>query len=328
MEAIRLGFIGAGVMATWAIYPALHLAPIALQAVCDLDEGRARAVANKFGTGRWYTDYRDMWQQEALEAVIIQMGPGPRQQIVREALEAGYHVFIPKPPALSLADAIELADLAQQTNRVVMVNFQRRFSFGISQTKQLMNKPDFGQLTQLFCSYCSGTYDARRRVGYDNPTQAYILDFAIHHLDLARYLGGEVANLAIYHNESKGGMALSVALEFMSGAVGILQLNSQRIWWRNYDRVELTGEGAYIVVDDLWAAKYYTESQNTFTENYSDKRSTELTGDGPALIEFVEAIRAGRTPNASIGDAVQTMRLYQTIYDAVRQGRRGVITLV
>ncbi|MGH7320451.1 MAG: hypothetical protein ACRELA_12605 [Candidatus Rokuibacteriota bacterium] len=63
MEPLRLGFIGAGVMATWAIYPALHFAPISLQAVCDLDEARARSVAGKFGTGRWYADYARMWEQ-------------------------------------------------------------------------------------------------------------------------------------------------------------------------------------------------------------------------------------------------------------------------
>ncbi len=34
-------------MATWAIYPALHLAPIALQAVCDIDEARRRQVRDR-----------------------------------------------------------------------------------------------------------------------------------------------------------------------------------------------------------------------------------------------------------------------------------------
>jgi hypothetical protein len=70
----------------------------------------------------------------------------------------------------------------------------------------------------------------------------------------------------------------------------------------------------------------YTRARNTFTENYSDQRSGELTGDGPALIEFVEAIRENRQPVASIHDAVETMRLYQAIYDAVRDGRDGVLT--
>ena len=51
VEPLTTGFIGAGAMASWAVYPALHFAPIHLQAVRDLDEGRARAVAGQFGTG-------------------------------------------------------------------------------------------------------------------------------------------------------------------------------------------------------------------------------------------------------------------------------------
>jgi predicted dehydrogenase len=155
MEPLRLGFIGAGAMATFAIYPALHFAPIALQAVCDLDETRARNIAGKFGPGRWYTDYQQMWATEDLEAVIIHMHPGPRQTIVREALEAGYHVFIPKPPALSLADSLELASLARQTGKTLMVNFQRRFSFGVTQARKMMADPAFGQFTSSLARFAA-----------------------------------------------------------------------------------------------------------------------------------------------------------------------------
>lgn len=56
MEPLRVGFIGAGSFSTWAIYPALHLAPIDLVAVCDTDEAKARDAASRFGgRGRWYT---------------------------------------------------------------------------------------------------------------------------------------------------------------------------------------------------------------------------------------------------------------------------------
>ncbi|HEX6383364.1 MAG TPA: Gfo/Idh/MocA family oxidoreductase, partial [Anaerolineae bacterium] len=141
------------------------------------------------------------------------------------------------------------------------------------------------------------------------------------------HIGGEVKQLALFHNEHNGRGAFAVALQFRNGAVGTLQLNSQRIWWRNYDRIEITGQGEYIVVDSLWSLKHYTQSQNNFTENYSDQRSGELTGDAYALIEFVEAIRANREPVASIQDCVGTMKLYQAIYDAVREGRDGLIAL-
>ena len=325
MEPLRLGFVGAGSMANWAVYPALHFAPIRLQAVCDVDEGRAREAAGKFGPGRWYADYRRMWEEEDLEAVVVQMHPRPRQPIVREALEAGLHVFVPKPPAPSLAAARDLAEVSRRTGKTLMVNFQRRFSFGVAQARAILAEPSFGGLTQLLCSFCSGAYDEVRSRDYDGPVHAYLLDFAVHHLDLARYLGGEVAKAAVFHHERGGRLALSVALSFASGAVGTLQLNSERIWWRNYDRIELTGHGEYVVLDGLWSVRRYTPAGNGFTENYSDQRSGELTGDGPALVEFVEAVRGGRPPVSSIDDAVGTMRLYEAVYDAVREGRDGVV---
>ncbi len=327
MEPLRVGFIGAGSFATWTLYPALHLAPIELRAVCDQVEERARSVARKFGTGRWYTDYREMWEQEDLEAVIISMGPGPRQALVSETLQAGYHVLVPKPPALSPAEAAELAEASRRTGKTLMVNFQRRFSFAVRRAREIMADPSFGPLSQLHFSFCSGPYDERRSLGYDSPLQAYLLDFAIHHLDLARYLGGEIEKLAAYYKPSSGGGSFALSLQFENGAVGTLQLNSQRIWWRNYDRIEITGQGEYIVLDGLWTARHHAQPQNTFTENYSDERSGELTGDGYALAEFVQAIREGREPVASIQDSLNTMRLYQAVYDAAQAGREGVISL-
>ena len=314
MEPLRVGFIGAGGFARHTIYPALHLAPVALQAVCDMDEAKAKDAAGKFGTGRWYTDRHKMWEQEDLEALIISMRPDPRQSLVREALEAGYHVFVPKPPAPSLADATELAETSDQTGKTLMINFQRRFSLGVNRAKEIMAQESFGQLTQLFCSFCSGTY----------PTvQWYLLDFAIHHFDLAQYIAGPAKEIAVFHNEVGGQGSFAVAVEFENGAVGNLQLNSQRLWQRNYDRIEITGQGEYIVLDGLWEIAHYADSQNVFTDNYSDQRNGELTGDGHSLTEFVNAIRENREPIASINDCLKSMRLYE----AVLERRKGVITL-
>jgi predicted dehydrogenase len=314
MEPLRVGFIGAGGFARHTIYPALHLAPIALQAVCDIDEARAKSAAGKFGTGRWYTDRHQMGEKEDLEALIICMGPEPRQPLVREALEAGYHVFVPKPPAPSLKDIIELAETAERVGKTLMVNFQRRFSFGVVRAREIMARPSFGKLTQLFCSFCSGKY----------PTlKSYLLDFAIHHFDLAQYIAGPAKEISVFHNEVGGQGAFAVAVAFENGAVGCLQLNSQRLWRRNYDRIEITGQGEYIVLDGLWTIAHYAESQNTFTDNYSDQRNGELTGDGYSLTEFVNAIRENREPIASIHDCVKTMRLYE----AVLERRKGVIEI-
>jgi predicted dehydrogenase len=235
-EPVRLGFIGAGDMARFAVYPALHFAPIQLVAVCDLDAEKARQAAAKFGAGHSYTD-------------------------------SG--------------------------------------------------------------SFCSGSYtgegNAHRGAPYDNHLQAYLLDFAPHYLDLSREIAGEVRQMAVFHNDLEEGVSFAVALEFESGAVGTLQLNSNRLWWRNYDRIELTGQGEYLVLDSLWKVKHYTGAGNHFTENYRDERSGELTGDAGAWREFTAAIREGREPVCSIHESVKTMELYQALYDAARAGRTGVV---
>ena len=188
-----------------------------------------------------------------------------------------------------------------------------------------MNGTSFGQPTQFHFSFCSGRYDEKRGCDYLSHLEAYLLDFAIHHLDLARYLGGEVDQMALFHQDLEAAASFAVAVQFRSGAVGTLQLNSQRIWWRNYDRIEITGQGEYLVLDGIWSLRHYRQYENIFTENYSDERSGELTGDAYALIEFVNAIREKRQPVANIDDAVETMRLYQLLYDAVLEGRTGVI---
>jgi len=182
-------------------------------------------------------------------------------------------------------------------------------------------------LTQLSASFCSGKYDEVRGVGYDGPVHAFLLDFSTHHLDLVRHIGGEIDQMAMFDNTFADGGSFALAVQFMNGAVGTLQLNSQRIWWRNYDRIEITGEGEYIVVDGLWSVRHYTKAGNTFTENYSDERSPELTGDGYALNEFVASIRENREPVASIQDSLETMRLYQAIYDAYLAKQNGEIDL-
>ena len=86
MENLRVGFLGAGGFASHTIYPALHFAPIALEAICDIDLSRANRNATKFGGGATvYSDRYQMYKNENLEAVIISMGPEPRFPLVMEA---------------------------------------------------------------------------------------------------------------------------------------------------------------------------------------------------------------------------------------------------
>ena len=98
---LKAVFIGAGGRATSAHYPALMRAgdKVELLAVCDLDEARLEAVADRFDVDRRYTDFREMLAEVDCDVVYAVMQPRHVADIAVEALESGRHLFIESRPA-------------------------------------------------------------------------------------------------------------------------------------------------------------------------------------------------------------------------------------
>lgn len=325
---IRMGAIDAGEYSEpeLRLYRALYPAHLPLQAVCDVSppesraSGRVKETARLFNS-RYYTKPQDMFENEALDAVIVCMKAKSRSEFVLETLAAGYHIFLPKPPATSLEEALALAAAAEKHNRVLMINCRCRFSKGVKEAMRLMKKPSFGPLTQVLGSVSSDEYPS---------VETFLLESGLHYLDLARYIAGaEPKAIAVFHNAVYGHDAFAISMEYTNGAIGNLQLTSHRLWQRDYDYLEITGHREYIQLEHgLQSVRYFTADRNTFTSNHSDEQSSILNGTQPALTEFVSAIRDHREPIASIQDCIGTMRFYEAVLKAVQEKRQGVpITL-
>lgn len=82
MSLVKVGFIGAGNLASRRIYPCLKYAPISLEAVCDLDRAKAEENARLFGGKRVYTDYTLMIEELDLDAVIVCVAPEIHSQLI------------------------------------------------------------------------------------------------------------------------------------------------------------------------------------------------------------------------------------------------------
>ena len=320
---IRIGAIDAGEYSEpeLRLYRALYPAHLPLQAVCDVSReskasGRVREIARLFNS-RYYTTPQEMFKNEALDAVIVCMKAQTRGKFVLETLAAGYHVFLPKPPATSLEEVLTLAEAAEQHNKILMVNCRCRFSKGVKEAMRLMKKPSFGPLTQVLGSVSSDEYPSM---------EAFLLESGLHYLDLASYIAGaEPEEIAVFHNAIYGCDAFAISMKYTNGAIGNLQMTSHRLWQRDYDYLEITGHREYIQLEHgLQSVRHFTADGNTFTSNHSDEQSSILNGTQPALIEFVSAIREHREPIASIRDCIGTMRFYEAVLRAVREKQPGV----
>src|SRR5690606_6325774 len=101
-----------------------------------------------------------------------------------------------------------------------------------------------GGLRLLSVDYCSGHYANNP----DNPRSDFLLDFAIHIIDLSRFLGGEARDVECYSPDPSN---YAVLLRFESGAVGTLALSANRSWAVSCEKVELTGaSGRFVTVEN------------------------------------------------------------------------------
>ncbi|BFH64121.1 bi-domain-containing oxidoreductase [Paenibacillus azoreducens] len=144
---VRIGLIGAGEFAK-----AMHLPNInalsgmfQLQAVMSQTGHNAAETAKQFGAVYAATSYRLLLEDPEVDAVLIATRHDTHASIVLEALEAGKHVFVEKPLALTRPELEDIekfyADLPDGKSAPVLVTgFNRRFSPYAAKIKEITER--------------------------------------------------------------------------------------------------------------------------------------------------------------------------------------------
>ena len=88
-----------------------------LVAVCDLNEGRAREVAERYGVPNVYTDYRDLLARDDIAAVSIATPDFAHRDLAVAAAQAGKHILVEKPLATTVEDAAAILRSRRQSRR-------------------------------------------------------------------------------------------------------------------------------------------------------------------------------------------------------------------
>jgi predicted dehydrogenase len=126
---VRFGVIGGGI---WGNYHLLAAKQLEREGLVDLvsvaarTEKTASSVSAQFGING-YTDYRLMVEKEKLDAVSIVTPDHLHREISLHALEKGLHVLVEKPMDLSTKGCREMLNLAEKADRLLQVDFHKRF---------------------------------------------------------------------------------------------------------------------------------------------------------------------------------------------------------
>jgi dTDP-3,4-didehydro-2,6-dideoxy-alpha-D-glucose 3-reductase len=120
---LRLGLLGCADIAQRRALPSLaRLRSFTLTAVASRDAGRAKRFAERFG-GTPVTGYEELLARDDLDAVYVPLPAALHARWAQRALDAGLHVLVEKPAAVTPDEARRLTRLAHERGLVVMENF-------------------------------------------------------------------------------------------------------------------------------------------------------------------------------------------------------------
>jgi predicted dehydrogenase len=120
-----------------------------LVAVADADQKQLDRVHALQANLRLESDYRKLIDDESIEALIIATPTQAHYAIVKEALEAGKHILCEKPLCKTEVEAQELAALAENQQRVLMVGHTFLFNPGLNKIRELVVNNELGQFRYL-----------------------------------------------------------------------------------------------------------------------------------------------------------------------------------
>jgi D-apiose dehydrogenase len=225
---IGCGFFSHNHMNGWRDLPGAEIV-----AVCDRDEDRARAMAEKFGIAKAYADAEEMLAAEVVDFVDIATTAASHRPLVELACRHAKTVICQKPFAENFADGEAMVAAAKAEDASLIIHENFRWQKPFVDLKAMIDEGRIGAPHFARFSF---------RHGYDNyVNQPYlaeierftIMDVGLHLFDLARHFMGEAKRLSCttqrLNPKVKGEDAFTALIAHAAGATSVCDCSFQSV---------------------------------------------------------------------------------------------------
>lgn len=339
---INVGIIGAGGIAEGAHIPGyLATEGVKIMAVCDINEERAKYVANKFNIPLIFTDYKDLVAVEEIDAVSVCTPNNFHAGPTIAALESGKHVLCEKPIAGNAKDGQAMVDAAKRTGKILQIGLHMRFERESQVLKRFIEEGELGDI------YFTRAVAMRRRgipswgafVEKKMSGGGPLVDIGVHILDLVVWLMGCPKPVsATGMTYTKFGNRKDICpgpwgwwkvdkfdvedfavafVKFDNGATAVLETS----WAANIEGVGPT----YLLGDkggaQIHPLKIYQDKHGTLIDVTPVLDGGRMSPHTAEVQAFIRAIREGLPSPVPGEEALEITKIFDAVYEATRTGR-------
>lgn len=338
VEKVRFGIIGTGIGANFCANGLKMIADegiAELTAVTSQREERAKEFASKWGLEYWYTDYRRMLREAPIDAVIISTPHYQHYPMAIDSIDAGKHVLVDKPIAISLQEADEIILEAKRRGVKLGVILQSRFDPTIRKVKGAVDNGLFGNLilgeaiVEWFRAqeyYNSSPWRGR----WSTEGGGALINQAIHTIDLLIWIMGQPKYLwaqmgTFTHKIEVEDLAVAV-IRFRNEAIGVIQ-GSTAIYPGLPTKLEIHGTKGTAIIEGeslkRWSImgreEIVSEGIKEGLKSWARPELVPAANHASLLRDFAKAIIEGREPFVDGIEGRRSLEVIIAIYESARK---------
>ncbi len=336
MRALGFGIIGCGTISAWHAQAISKVENARLIGATDADLGRAQTFCQSHG-GRVFASVEELLACPDIDIVNICVPSGLHANLAILAAQAGKHIVVEKPMALSVADADRVIRVCQEQGVKLEVISQIRFSPAVNRLKQAVEAGTLGRVVtgDVFMKfYRSKEYYASAgwRGTYAMDGGGALMNQGIHGIDSLLYVMGDVKQVFGYAKTLVHDIEVedtcSAVLEFKNGAIGVIQ-GTTSVYPGYARRLEVSGNLGTIALEEDSIVRWDTTDdlvpddvvlKGAEASGASDPTAISIDGHIAQMRDMADAVRQDRRPAVDGCEARRPVALICAIYESQKRG--------
>ncbi|WP_223068707.1 Gfo/Idh/MocA family protein [Paenibacillus caui] len=328
---IHFAIVGCGHIANKHIEAIQGTDGARLLAVCDTNAERLEETRRLTGAAA-YSRLEDMLESEPeLDVVCICTPSGLHAKLAIQAAEAGKHLIIEKPMALSMEDGQAILEAVRRNRVKAAVVHPNRYRPAIQHLKEALDRGIFGKLGHVSIAVrwnrSQAYYDQAPWRGTKEMDGGVLMNQAIHSLDLLLWLFGPIRQVCSMTDTrirriDAEDTAVAV-IRFESGALGTIEAATTVYESSLEESISVFGENGYAVIGGVtagwikhWKCGLMSSKQTEALIQDVERDPYGVPGHRRIVEGMVEALRYDREPAVTVEDGLRSIRLVHDILNA------------
>ena len=268
MNPLRVAIVGCGRISDLHQLGYRHRADAKIVAVCDTNKGHAKKKAQAWNVEKIYTDYHQVLDDKEIDLVELLTPHHLHCPMTVQAAQAGKHISVQKPMALSAAEADQMIAAADKAGVALRVYETFVYYAPAVRAKAMIEAGEIGDVRAVRMHVSTGTSDS----AWEVPLSAWlwrfnekqcgggplVFDHGYHLFSLGYYLGGPVEKVYAWIEHTP-----------VKEAGGIVKIDAPAMIMFQYKAPRCYGQ---LDIE-------YTPKMRIYSDYYADDDRIEIIGD-------------------------------------------------